>query len=366
MCDPRVLKLAQPGELIRDDQVKGLHVRVTATAKSWYLYYRSKDGAERRPKLGEFPTLGVAEARKAAKAILDQVAVGKDPSAEWQAARNAPTMTMLWDAWRSDRGLKKKTSDEDDRMWNRYCLRLHNRKVADITYDDINALHKGIPAKYQANAVIRLLSTLLNFAVAPKKWIMSNPCDGLEKNPERKRQRYMSMDEAKAIARELTAAAATEPKSVLFIYLLIYTGARKSEIGKFHWNQIVGDAIVLTEHKTDGYMAERVIHLPPQAVALLESLPRGEGPVLGIADPKKFWGALRKRAGCPDLRMHDLRHSFASVAISAGLNLSQIGLLLGHQSTQTTQRYAHLMDSAGTALATTTAAHLEGMLREGA
>lgn len=361
MCDPRVIKTASPGTIIRDDTVRGLHVRVTATKRSWFLHYRA-NGVERRPKLGDFPTLGVAEARKAARELLAQVAAGRDPSAERQAERTAPTMADLWEAWRTDRGDKKKTADEDKRMWDRYCGRLHSRKVESVTYDDINDLHKGIKAKYQANAVVRLLNTVLNFAVAPKKWITTNPCDGIEKNAERKRKRYMSMEEAKAIAAILRAEEKANPQSVLFIYLLIYTGARKSEIAKAKWSQVVGSAIRLTEHKTDGHMDERIIHLPPQVTSLLAGLPRTDGPILGMSDPKKFWNRVRGAAKCPDLRMHDLRHSFASVAISAGLTLAQIGELLGHKSTQTTQRYAHLMDSAGTALATITADRLELML----
>lgn len=359
---PDSLKTAAPGSIVRDDVVTGLHLRVSATKRSWFLHYRA-NGVERRPKLGDFPTLGLADARKAARDVLIAVASGRDPSAERQAERVAPTMEDLWDAWRADRGLAKKTAAEDERIWNKNLSRFHSRKVQSITYEEVVELHKSIQAPYMANRVVILLKTLLDYATKPLRWIASNPVAGIEWNKENKRRRYMNEAEAAAIAAELTKRESTHPHQVLFIYLLIYTGARKSEIAKAKWSQIIGSTIRLTEHKTDGHGHERIIHLPAQAVEILNGLPKNGERILPGVDIDKFWQAVRTAAKCPDLRIHDLRHSFASVAIGAGLTLAQIGELLGHRSANTTQRYAHLMESAGTSLATVTADKLEAMLQ---
>jgi len=139
---------------------------------------------------------------------------------------------------------------------------------------------------------------------------------------------------------------------VAFIYLLILSGARKGEIAAARPEWLDGDVLRLPDSKT----GEKPVYLPPAAMAVIARLPRTRsGTLTGILDPKKFWEGIRTRAGCPDLRMHDLRHTFASAAISAGLTLAQIGELLGHSSTQTTQRYAHLIEEAAHTAAAQTA-----------
>jgi integrase len=115
--------------------------------------------------------------------------------------------------------------------------------------------------------------------------------------------------------------------------------------------------LVLKSHKTDHAGHDRVIFLPSVAMEVSENLPR-RGPntsITGIKSPKRLWDTVRESAGCPDLRLHDLRHSFTSVAISQGYTLPQIGELLGHKNADTTKRYAHLMDDAAAMVAETVA-----------
>lgn len=203
----------------------------------------------------------------------------------------------------------------------------------------------------EANRVLAFLSGMFNYAVRPLEWIDRAPVKGVKRYKETKRKRYMSGEETARIAEILDASAADSPASVAFLYLLILTGARKGEIAAARWDWIKGNVIHLPDSKT----GEKQVYLPEPAMDVLARLPRTSGTITGILTPQKLWERVRKEAGCPDLRMHDLRHSFASAAMSAGLTLAQIGELLGHKSTQTTKRYAHLVEDAATAAATAAA-----------
>lgn len=362
------IKYARPGQTLNDDVVTGLSLRCLATKKSWSLYYRFR-GQQRRPTLGNYPTLTLADAREVARGILKQVAQGIDPSAEKQDSRGAMTVWDLWDEhWKQAQ--RKKSAAEDKRLWEKH-LRQHVIGVRVEAVDLALARHihrEGSYAPVQANRVLALLSTMLNHAEA-LGWrpVGSNPCRHVKRYKEQKRRRYMTSDEARVIAALLEKYKATHPQAVAFIYLLILTGARKGEIANakwsnFHWADDGGARLVLHEHKTDGAGALRTIHLPVAVRQLLASLPQNEGTIVGIKDPKKLWEKIRAEAGCPDLRLHDLRHSFASAAVSAGLTLAQIGELLGHSSTQTTARYAHLMNDAAQQAANQTAGELSRMM----
>lgn len=218
-----------------------------------------------------------------------------------------------------------------------------------MTYEEVAAEFARVTKEhgpYQANRVMALLSTVMNFAVAPLRWIEGNPVEGLRSNAERKRKRYMTGAEAVEVGKVLFQEAHENPASVAFIWLLILTGARKGEIAKARWNQVRGTKLVLEEHKADGTGEDRVIQLSPEAMDVLKKLPRTSGTITGIQNPKKLWEKIRGAAQCPDLRMHDLRHSFASEALGLGYTLAQSGELLGHHSEATTKRYAHLIDEA--------------------
>ena len=344
----RNIKAAQPGDVLRDVVVKGLHLRCFEESKGFYLYYRTKTGIRRTPKLDDYGKITLVQARDAARAMLTLVAAGRDPVAERETEKNAPTTDDLWLQYRQDRGAKKKTEKEDERIWTKYCQVLHGRKVADIHYQDIADLFAGLSrTPIQANRVVAMLSTMFGFAKAPLQWIATNPCEGLQTNPERKRKRYMKVHEAVAIGQQLHAEAEHNPASVAFIWLLILSGGRKGEIGKARWNQLDGNRLVLGEHKTDQGGEDRIIYLAPEAMEVVNRLPRTFGTITGILDPKKLWNKMRVAAKCPDLRMHDLRHSFASEALSLGYNLAQTGELLGHASEATTKRYAHLLEEMG-------------------
>ena len=352
------IKAAQPGDVLKDANVRGLELRVNTTSKSFLLYYRNPMGKQCRPKLGEHGQITLAQARKAAQEALAALASGRDPFADRATARAEPTVTDLWDEFWKRRASGKKTGESDARRWRKHIEpKIGRLKLSEVSYSMLADLHDAISkdAPIEANRVAAQLSTMFNFAHRPLEWMERNPAKGIKRNKETKRERYLEGEEAARLSELLHANAATNPASVAFLYLLILTGARCGEIAKAKWSQLEGTKLILSEHKTDRTGDKRVIHLPEAALDVLGRLPKTDGTITGILSPKKFWERIRVEAGCPDLRMHDLRHSFASAAIAAGLSLAQIGELLGHKSTQTTKRYAHLMDEVASAAVTATA-----------
>ena len=250
---------------------------------------------------------------------------------------------------------------------------LGSRKVADVTYEDIDRLHRKIthrksPRKGQkgapvrANRTVSFASRLFNLAVV---WKMrdDNPCKGIEKNPEQLRHRYLTEAE---LAR-LDAALAAEPDRQLIniLWLLLLTGARKGEVLAMRWehldlgepavwtkpapavkqarlhraplNNQARDILVVIKEENSG----NVVRLSPSPFVFAERNELGH-----VRDIKRGWERICQRAGLTNLRIHDLRHSFASFLVSAGYNLPMVGALLGHSQAQTTARYAHLMDTA--------------------
>ena len=345
------IRSASPGDIIRDDQVTGLHLRAFDNRKSFYLYYSTKAGKERRPKLGDFGNITLDQARKIARDMLYKVAQGDDPAETRKSSLPLPTVSELWPRYWSEHGSQKKTAREDNRIFEKHFPDWFKQLPVDqITYTETYRLHNALQdIPYQANRTLALVSKFLQLC---EQWGFrqsgSNPCQHVKRFKEEKRRRYMTADEAQQIADQLEEKKNIEPGSVAFIYLLILTGARSGEIANATWADLHDNKLVLKSHKTDHSGHDRVIYLPTVAMEILKTLPR-MGPntsITGIKSPKRLWETIREKAGCPDLRLHDLRHSFASVAISQGYTLSQIGELLGHQNADTTKRYAHLMDDA--------------------
>lgn len=358
------IKAALPGAVLNDDQVRGLHLRAFPTSKAFYLFYRTKGGTQRRPRIGSWPTMTLTQARELAREMLARVARGEDPSGDFQKEKVAPTMVEVWSAYSAEH--KDQRAYEGYQIqWRLYIgKRYANEKVASISFEDVRLLHRSLSTKpYQANRTLALMSVLLNYAET-RGWrpLGSNPCCHVERFPEKKRRRIMSAEEALRLGLALREEEAKNPAAVAFIYLLAFTGARKGEIAAAKWSQLQGDKLVLTEHKTDRTGDDRVIHLPPQVVEILERIPRTSGAIMGIKTPRNVWIKIREKAGCPDLRIHDLRRSFASAALSDGVPLGQVGELLGHRSAQTTKGYAYLMDDAAKVAAAKAATTMAGML----
>jgi integrase len=291
---------------------------------------------------------------------------GQDPNAVKQEKRKSVTMaefaTLYMNKWVEERIKKKKkklsSAQEDKRILEKYILpKLGPQAVRELGDEDISTLHSSLRhTPYQANRVFALLSTMLNVA---EKWKIrstnSNPCRGIEKFEEEPRKRYLKEDELSHLLSILDEANKTQIVSkyvVAAIRLLIHTGCRLGEIRTLKWEYVDLDngQLNLPDSKTGA----KIVHLSEAAKLILANLkPMEDNPYVIVGNKpgapwvnlEKSWLKLRALAGLDDVRMHDLRHTFASRAVSEGYSLPVIGGLLGHKSTATTARYAHL-DSA--------------------
>jgi integrase len=342
-----------------DSELKGFGVRVQrGGTKSYLLHYRAGTGRGaplRKLTIGRHGSPWTPEAaRSEAKRLLGMIEGGADPAADKLARKQAPTIAVLSErflAEHADAKRKGSTAAEYRRLLDRIILpTLGGRKVADVTRADINKLHHANrAAPYQANRTLAVLSKMFNLA---EQWSFrpdgSNPCRHVEKFTERKRERMLSPAELARLGDAL-AAYDGSPYPVAAIKLLVFTGARLGEVLGLRWDWIDlerGEASL-----PDSKSGAKILHLPPPAFAVLTELPRLDGnphviagakPGAALVNLEKPWLTIRAAAGLDNVRLHDLRHAFASVAASSGMGLPIIGKMLGHTQAATTHRYAHL------------------------
>ena len=349
---------AKGNSITYDKDIRGFGVRVTkAGHKAFIFNYRTKTtGRERRYTIGTYPDWSVAAARKEAESLKRVRDRGGDPMGELHEERAAPTVKDLTDRYIEEHLSKKRASAHrnDRSMIDSDILpSLGKLKVADVRYADIDDLHRKVTkrAPIRANRVAALLSKMFALSI---RWEMrpDNPVRGLERNPENKRRRYLSGDE---LSRLLAALAEhREQDSANVVRLLLLTGARRGEVLGARWDMFDLDKGTWTkpgaETKTD---TEHQVPLSAPARQLLADMNEkatgkylfpGKDSETPLTDIKNSWASICKAADIKDCRVHDLRHTYASVLASAGQSLPVIGALLGHTQASTTQRYAHLFD----------------------
>lgn len=359
---------------IQDQTLPGFFLQVEPSGrKTFYVRYRTPESVQRDYKIGTPQKLTPDQARAIAREVLGLVAQGKDPGADRRAKRTAPTLKDLAARYMAEHGSKKKSGHNDEILWRRHLLpTMGAARVALLSREQVRRFHTNYPSPNTANRALEVLSKAMDLA---KEWGWTdgeNPCVGVKAFPEKKRKRYLSSEELERLRIVLDNWTEREPESVRWrfaqlIRLLLLTGARMGNIMQGRWDWLSWNQRTLTvpadEHKTGGKTGEElIIHLSDDAVRILRDLQAhstgspwiipGMDPAKALTRQTKMWAALLGDAEIGlhpvwgQLRIHDLRHSFASFALSNGLSLGIVGQLLGHQSTQTTTRYAHLMSDA--------------------
>jgi integrase len=346
-----------------DRKVPGLGLAVLASGvRTYYLRYREPGGRQQTHKIGRAEVVGLTMAREEALKILADVARGKTPTTDRKRLRHGMTVAQLAArvAEKHYPKLRPSTVIGCDVLWRRHILpRIGTEKVATLTTMQVIDMLEQLP-RIQANRALATLRKAMNLAeVWGERPKGTNPCRGVEGNRERKRKRYLTRDEMERLVAALDGfgLGGIRWRFAQLIRLLLLTGCRIREVMCAEWSWLEGSVLVVPaeQHKTGQDGDARRVHLSPQALEILAELRAasnsrwviagdGDGPMVGYW---RMWAQLLRDAQITDLRVHDLRHSFASYALTkAGLSLPQIGELLGHKSPQTTARYAHLMDEA--------------------
>jgi integrase len=384
-----------------DSDVRGFFLRVRPSGGKFYAvsYGTGRRGVKRRVMIGEHgaawtpdPATGEARsltcelARQEAERLRGEVRAGGDPGAKRVSEKALPTLAEFAERYltdyatphkrpatvAADRGLlglreQPKRRFKASPKPRTILAALGSRRVDKVTTADVTRLHlawKDTPTR--ANRALALLSHM--FAMA-EKWgvrprAAGNPCRGVDRFDEQRRERFLSADELQRLGAALDFAekadakgksldeGAESPFACAAVRLLILTGCRMSEILTLKWEDFDATRGVLTiAAPKEGRPKAVVLNAP--SLAVLTSLHRLKsnpfvivGRVHGqhLTDLEHPWQRIRKRAGLEDVRLHDLRHSFASVAVAGGASLPIIGALLGHSQPATTQRYAHLSD----------------------
>jgi integrase len=351
-----------------DTEVKGLGIRITAAgAKSFIMNYRNEEGRERRLTIGSYGAnqWSLVAARKRAGDLRRKIDRGDDPLAEKMDKRTAPTVSDLCERYEADHLPHKRPSSqsEDRRMITKIILpSIGNQRVASIHTSDIEALHLSLKdTPYSANRVLALTSKMFSLALKRQKgeaspWRTDNPCKGVERYPEAKRKGYLK---AKEIERLVSALINFHnQKFANVIRLCLLTGCRRGEALNARWDQF-DDGIWTKPASTTKQDEDHEVPVSNATQILLKNILAGattkdDGhPVSPFVFPGRFsdaplkwrqreWDEIRTAAMLPKVRVHDLRHTFASLLASSGKSLTLIGAMLGHSNPLTTHRYAHL------------------------
>lgn len=361
-----------PDVVIRDTEVPGLFLRVTPNgAKSLLVRYRLGKGRGapvKQPKLPieHFTPQSLAQAREIARDWRAKGVDGIDVNKLRRAEAEAPTVALLCTDYMAKHGSEKRSASEDQRRIDKQLpKRLLRLRVKDVSSDDIHALHRSFRDRpYEGNRLLALLSKMFSLAVQ-WKWCSENPAASVAKFPEEQRERFLHAAELArldtALSDYVVARGDGEAKDGAdAIRLLLLTGCRVGELMAATWDQFDLDAGVWT--KPSSHTKQKKVHkvaLSAPAIEVLEGI-RARREFQGRfvfpgrhgghrKSVKKAWADIRVRAGIEDVRLHDLRHTAASVMLSAGVPLDIVGRVLGHTQAQTTLRYAHLSDEAGKA-----------------
>ena len=395
------LKPVTSDTLYRDTDLKGFALRVKPSGiRTWVVQYRNKAGRTRKLALDKVGVLTPEEARQRARDALAAASKGGDPSADRHAERADLTVAELVERYLKDGpadkpAKKASTWTIDASNLRRHVVPILGRKsVSSVTSADVQRFQRDVTegktkadakgAKKRGRVRVRggsgtarratvVLASMLAWAVG-RGMRAENPAKGVSLNKPNRRERFLSASELAKLGEAMAKleGQGTNAGSLAIVRLLILTGARKTEIASLRWEHVDFErkALRLPDSKTGA----KVVPLGAPALDVLSHLPRHEGSpwVFPATRGKGYhlgasmvWRKLVKAAGLKGVRLHDLRHGFASFAVADGDSLYLVGKVLGHTQAATTQRYAHLQLDPVRAVADRTSRKLAGALKGG-
>ncbi|MET3726056.1 tyrosine-type recombinase/integrase [Sphingomonas trueperi] len=331
-------------------------LRTYASGRRVYIVQARMGGRTRTVTIANAALVSRANARDVARRVLLRAQTGGDPATDRQRALAVPTfdsfIALYWE--RMEPRWKPSTRRSQAVYRRHYIDGAFGRKSVDKVDAADAARWFARTAKKAglggANRCLEIVRAAFNKAEA---WGMrapdTNPTRGLKRYPQLRHARFLRPEEIARLGAALDAEAEAHPLQVAALRLLLLTGCRSSEIRGLLWSEVVGTRLKLTDSKT----GPRTVWLGHEARSLLGSLPKPEGSDLVFARPGQdqpvqldwFWRYLRGKIGFECVRIHDLRHSFASHAAMGSETLPMIGSLLGHASASSTAIYAHLDDA---------------------
>ena len=338
-----------------DRELPGFGVRGYPSGSKVYVVQTRTSGKSKRVTLGRHGVISADQARRKAALTIARIKGGEPPE---PVRSDAVTVAELVQRYLKEHvaiHCKPSSGKMYRRAVEKFVLPAYGHlAVEEVGREHVSDLHyqlRDIP--YQANRVLEIQSKIFNLA---ELWGLrregGNPCRFVRKYKENKRERFLSEGEFRRLGEvlnEMEEEGAVSAYAAAAIRLLMLTGCRRNEIVELRWEDVDLDAGEL--RLADGKTGARLVPLSPAAAAVLSGLPRmgdspwvipGREPGRHLADLQPPWERVRERAGLEDVRIHDLRHSFASRALALGESLPMIGKLLGHTQVQTTARYAHL------------------------
>ena len=370
-----------------DGELLGFGVRVYPSGAKVYVVQIRREGRSKRVTVGRHGVISALQARRRAALMIARLKAGEDPVPPRAAPAAERPVTV---AEFVDRFLREYVAVRC-KPWTimtyqgaleRWILPALGRlPVGAVTHGHVAALHyrlRDIP--YRANQVVAILNRMFSLAeVWGLRHAGDHPCRSIRKYREHHRERFLSEEEFRRLGRVLDEVEAETGEGrrrrlgtsvAAALRLLMLTGCRRNEILTLRWEEVDLEAgeLRLRDSKT----GPRVVPLPTAAVSVLAALPRipgnpwvipGAKPGGHLSNLNDHWLRIRARAGLDDVRIHDLRHSFASRALALGESLPTIGRLLGHGQVATTARYAHLARDAVKASASRVADSIAGDIR---
>ena len=336
---------------LRDGALKGFGVRVLPSGAKRFFIHSQTDGRRIWKIIGDADTLSLDEARRRAKDVLVAIRRRDEAPALCDETRFESVAEEVFRNY--GRNWKPRTLKVNrDYLRNQILPWFEGRQIAAITRADVRRWFASLHATpVAADRSAPILSVIMReaetYGYRPED---SNPCAGIRRYRRRGRERFLSEQELRRLALTLERHEARRPRHVAFIRLLLLTGCRKSEIATLPWSAYREGHLFLPDSKT----GPRTVWLSSPARAVLEQLPqtgkwvfpsvRTDRP-LCVYTFDVFWREVRAEAGLHDVRLHDIRHTYASIAIMHGETVATTGRLLGHSAPGTTLKYAHLSDA---------------------